>query len=107
MPHAFMCLDVHLFHEWSEQKITGGVEEKVLDPKAHNGEHGKTAVVEFLLLVVHPARIGIVHKLGRTEKVAGLVRGVLLNLQSEKLKEADEHKYLVRVEKMGYDGRGG
>ena len=43
-----------------------------LDPEAHDGEHGKAAVVELLLLVVYPPGVGVIHKLRCTQEVAGL-----------------------------------
>ena len=53
--------------------------------------------VEFLLLVVDPARVRIVRELRGAQEVARRVRLVLLDLQAEDLEEANEDKDLEKA----------
>ena len=53
--------------------------------------------VEFLLLVVDPARVRIVRELRGAQEVARRVRLVLLDLQAEELEEANEDKDLEKA----------
>jgi len=83
-----------LVHHRLEEHVASVSVEEVLDPKAHDGNHGEAAVGELFLLVVEPPGVGVVDELRGAEEVAGRVGRVLLDLDAQELEEADEHEDL-------------
>lgn len=58
---------------------------KILYKDSHKGNHGKTSIVNLLVLIIHPSLITIVYPIGSSKDITRLISRTSLNLLSEPL----------------------
>merc|ERR1719215_46345 len=56
---------------------------QILNYDSHDGNHGKTSIVDLLVLVIDPALIAVIHPVRCAEQISRHVTGTLLNVLCE------------------------
>lgn len=86
---------------------------KILYKDSHKGNHGKTSIVNLLVLIIYPSLITIVYPIGSSKDITWLISRTSLNLLSkplnsstskDKLKPSNDGKLLGSLKRIGGEG---